>query len=230
MIFSGIRQSFFVMALCLFLTGPAFAEAEELDTCPEFGSPYINMVQFGGRMYQNHEKTAFELAREKSHKYGIKMPLRQGNMGWPSFRLESDIELRTYPSLGCIVLLKMDVKVYVDRRLEIAADYEKGSCMYNEFYTLEMELMQQDEEFINNELRTIRNHMTTDPGDHFVTGPVKGINIDEAAKKKEEQIQKMIEHQINKLEERLFRLRVQSDLPEFFDEIAADCAGGVYVE
>ena len=223
----------FALAGCLLLLAaaqPAMAQSgsagnTDVRECPEFEPPQINIVQSSGRLYQSQTKTAFQLARQKSTKYGIKMPQRQGNIGSSDLRPEVHLELDAYPEIGCIVARVIDVKVYLDHQMEFAKDHEPGSCMQSEFFALEMELRQQDEEIVNTEILNMRHILRQDIGKNYVYGPVFGVNLDAAKKEKSKEIEALIENRIKALEEKITRIRQESDLPEFYKEIEAECAG-----
>lgn len=201
--------------------------AVEKKECPEFGKPtLVNIVQYKGSMFQNQSKTAFDIAREKSVSYNMKMPLRAGNMGRAMMRVQTEVNLVSYPSAGCIVIEQISSRVMVDHEVEFAVEHQPGTCMYNELYNLEIELMQQDEEVVNTEVMKLREDLKRIINENNVYGPFTGIDFDAAKKEKKMELQLMIEKKVNDIAWKIFEERKKSDLPEFYEEIRQDCSGG----
>ncbi len=196
--------------------------------CTGFGQATISVMQFTGELFQNQEKSAFTLAREKSRRYGIKMPMRQGNMGSVSFRTNISVYIENPAGSGCLVVRGMDVEVYVNNKVEIASEHDEGSCMYTELYGLEIELMRQDEQIINENLHEFLANLRKTIGQHNGYRAPAGTNVDRAVSWKRREIENMIKMHLESLEEELFNTRREMDLPEYYAEIEADCSGGQF--
>lgn len=225
------KTAIMAVAAGLFMMTPQAALAQggamgsDAKECPQYDPPSISVVQYGGRLYQSQTKTAFQLAREKSQKYGIKMPMRQGNIGSSDLRPEVKLELASYPEIGCIVVENIEVSVYLDHHMEFAKEHEAGTCMQAEFFNLEMELRQQDEEIVNNEILNMRHVLREDIGTNYVYGPVRGVNLDLAKQQKTKEIEALINSRIEALEKKISAIRQESDYVEFYEEINAECSG-----
>jgi hypothetical protein len=140
--------------------------------------------------------------------------------------METDIGLITYATMGCIVVERVDVEVFVDTRMELANDFEEGTCMYGEFFNLENELMQQDELVINAEVQKMRDELKQGLAKNNVTGPVRGLDLDEATSGLKAEIEDMLQNKVDEIEDKIAKVRQESDKPSFFDEIKNDCEGG----
>lgn len=216
--------------LCAAAAGPAQAQLPTTDSgssCPSYDPPAISVVLFDGAVYQSQTKKAFQLAREKAVKYGEKMPMEQGSIGSASLRVDTSVMVDTHQDDGCISVTKIDSKVRMDHKIEIASDFEPGTCMQGEIYNLEMELSQQDEEIVNDEIAKLRYAIREEMGKNYVYGPVRGVDLDSAVIAKRKEIEEMIAGHIKKLEQDIAQVRKETDLPEYFAEIKADCSGGV---
>jgi len=198
----------------------------DISECPQYDPPTISVVQMTGLTYQSQTKTAFQIAREKAVRYGQKMPQEQGNLGISGLRAETQLNVEAYSEIGCIVVHDIDVKIYLDNKMEFATDYQPGTCMYGEFFNLEMELMQQDEEIVNNEVMELRHVLREDIGANYVFGPIRGVNLDEAKAEKTAEIEEVINNRVTELEKKINKIRRESDIPAYHDEIKKDCAGG----
>ena len=89
LIMAGLFSLILMMPL-----GSAYAQDSTEDdveraatSCPDLGTPTVKAVSYTGTLLQSHKKTAFEIAREKSVRYNVKMPMRQGNNGQALFRV-----------------------------------------------------------------------------------------------------------------------------------------------
>lgn len=220
---AGKLCSSILMCLIAFVL-TSTAQAAEGD-CPRFDPPAITVVQFSGEKYQTREKTAFQLAREKSEKYDVRMPMQQGTIGEAMLRTKISVEIDSHPAVGCIVLKKLDAKVFLDHKFEMASDFADGGCMYNEFFNLETELSYQDEDIVNEEIIALRRKIKSTIGEKNVQGPVVGMNIDDAKFQWKKEIEEMLDEEVAKIKAKLDAVRQESDLPEFYAEIEADCSG-----
>ena len=191
--------------------------------CPDLGTSKIQVEQYRGRFYINHEKSAFELAREKSRRYDEKMPIEQGNLGHPDFRTVVDIKMQAYPSTRCVALETLSAKIEVNNRIEIAKEFDEGSCVYAELYNLELELMQLDEEIINNELIALKGFLRENFGRENTFGPVTGQNIDGFKDKKTEMLEWLVKSKVFQIREKIYESRKEYDVPEYYEEILTEC-------
>ncbi|GEM_PF-2607316 len=227
-----IKMLALLAAALLFTAQPAMAQSGsagsvDIKECPQYDPPTITVVQMSGRLYQSQTKTAFQLAREKAVKYGHKMPMRQGSIGESTLRPEIKLKLEAFPEIGCIVIKDINVQVFLDHNMEFASEHATGSCMQGEFFNLEMELRQQDEEIVNNDILNMRHVLRQDIGTNYVYGPVKGVNLDAAKIEKTKEIEALIAGRIKGLDDKIGKIRQESDLVEFYDEIEKECSGGV---
>lgn len=193
--------------------------------CPNYGITDIEALLYDGRIMVSHTTSSVDMAYKKKRKYNKPMPVRQGNIGGAVFRVETDVGVDTYPATGCIFVKGINVKVFLDYKIDIAREYPEGSCIYDEFYNLEAELMAQDEELVNAELQKLQGVLNDKIGEHNIFRPRAGQDIDDAAMEKKKEIETMIQQHVDLATGVIASARKESDLPEFFDEIEAGCAG-----
>ncbi|MCB9996590.1 MAG: hypothetical protein H6869_09160 [Rhodospirillales bacterium] len=221
------RVAILALAMLVFLSGkPAGAEEAvgQQVNCPAYGTPNVNIMYFNGALQENDLKTAFQIARQKSSRYDRKMPVQIGNMGTPVFKIGYDIEMDSYNNSRCMAVKKVHVTLTVDHKVEVASDHPEGTCVYDELFNLEMELMQQDEEVINDELKRILAELQSSLKANNVW-PVGYANLDSALFKRRKEIEAEIKMKFDEVEAQIFELRKQSDRDEFYQEILYDCSG-----
>ncbi len=218
-----VFMAFLTFFMFAYAAPPAMAQDEK--ACPDHGVVRVQVEHFNGNMFQSLTKSAFDIAREKSRRYNAKMPLRQGNNGFAKFRVETETDLVPYASNRCVAVKSVHVKVMIDHKVEIASEHEAGSCMFDELVGLESELMQQDELLIGTESRKMQQYLSA----YFkeLQGyPLKGADIDDVIAQKKQEIKDLVQGMVDKIALQAETLRRETDLPEYYDEIVADCSGG----
>jgi hypothetical protein len=137
----------------------------EADMKPEVTVDYAH-----GEVYISQTRTMFQIARKKGLLYGKKMPEEQGSLGDTILSTETDMKFRQLSRPGCLGLERLNVKVSIDNRFEIAREFAFGSCLYDEFYNYEREMMLIDIDFIKRDLDKFREDLRF----YFLLNPTFG--------------------------------------------------------
>lgn len=216
-----MKKFLLLVSAILFLSSPANAQYET--ECPGSSPPEITVQPFSGDMLENRGSAAFTLARKKSKRYGMKMPLRQGSLSEVIFKPLTTVEISTYPALNCYAIAKIDVKLRVDQKIELASELAEDSCAYAEFYNLEIELLRRDEMLISEKMRELEQLLKERYHNDFRFGPFENQNIEQLKRQTQEQVSLFVQAEVNEIEEEVFSRHRASDSPEYFDDILARC-------
>ncbi|HIF24763.1 MAG TPA: hypothetical protein EYQ41_01115 [Micavibrio sp.] len=202
---------------------------EHLSTerCSKFSDPEIILNRLKGGVYYSPALTEEALASQKQRLFRKNMPERQGNVGHPEMYHKTYVKLAKFPTTGCVYLERLQADVRVDHRVYIAGEYPKGSCLYNGFYELEAELMQLDQDVINKAFNQFEAYLKSVPEAIRAAGPVaRGSgNIYDLEKEHQENIERIVDSFVMKLEKDLMLQRRDVDDPAFYDDIIAECEG-----
>lgn len=193
------------------------------ERCTKYTEPEVSFLRINGGVYYSPALTEEVLASQKSRLYGEKMPDFQGNLGEPDINFKTVVYIDRFPTTGCVYLKKLHLEVRVDHRVYIAGEYPEGSCLYNEFYQLETELMQLDQDIINERIEEIKAYITSVPEEIRALGPNRKGSIYELEAKHRKNINAIINSEIMQLKKDLLYQRRENDDPQFYYDIYADC-------
>ena len=213
-----------------FVTESAWADpmgaavGSQSGTCPAVIDPVIEVKQSNSNMFENDSKSSIEIAKMKGKRYEMKMPPRQGSISIPSFHIDTYVETRKFETLGCVVIDKLIVDIAVEQRIDIASEYDAGTCAHDQFYSLEVELMQQDEMYINQELAKLKDSLEKQVVVYNLHGPVPdNVRLEKVDAELKQGFTDSIEREINGIEAAAYELHRKSDQPTFYDDILRDC-------
>jgi hypothetical protein len=234
----AIFKNVFVFSFFLSSLLPAQVFADETDdaqrpgysvsrvkTCKEVAKPDIVVEHKSGELLVSQAKSSVEIAREKRSRYNEIVPLRQGAIGHTSLHAVVKPKLEPYYSPGCLAMRELVVEVTATNNIQIAREYTMGTCMYDEFYNLEQELILNDEEIISAEILRLKHFLKQAYEEDNTFGPFPNDKYVLHKITVRKQIQAEVDRFIDTVKQKLAAERMALDLPEYFNDIQADCGG-----